>query len=428
MIGVTDMTNITNMADNNIPVALPYILEFEQLGLGMFVHFGLYSMLKQGEWALDLLSLDENEYRSLTDSFNPSSMSDMVLVAKRAGCKYICLTTRHHDGFSLYDTKGLSYYDAPHCLAGRDLVSEFVCECRKAEIVPFFYHTTLDWSRNDFEDDFDSYLEYLKASVRILCTEYGKIGGIWFDGNWSKPDADWKEDELYSMIRNLQPEAMIVNNTGLYARGTVGNEYIDSLTYERGLPTPIDRRGMKKYLAGEMCQTLNNHWGDADDIDFKSVRQLIEEICRCRRIGANMLLNVGPDKDGKIPLMARATMDSIGRWMDSFGEAIYNGRPYISEPDKDDFVLKDVNDENVFYLFKHGLGCGGDVNVVMNGAEVGQTVINGFSLPVESVEWMDNGEELTFEAKGSALTVNCTSYKYGTNLTVRVAKIRTKNI
>jgi alpha-L-fucosidase len=412
---------------NEYPVAPDYIKRFEQLGLGMFVHFGLYSLLKRGEWAMNLLNIDKKEYSALKDSFDPISMKEIVNVAKGAGCKYICLTTRHHDGFSLYDTKGLSDYDALHTPAGRDLIAEFVNECRGADIVPFFYHTTLDWSREDFESDFDSYLTYLKESVRVLCTEYGDIGGMWFDGNWSKPDADWKEDELYSMIRELQPEAMIINNTGLEARGALGNEYIDSVTYERGVPTPIDRRGMKKYVAGEMCETLNNHWGDADDINFKSVPQLIEEICACRKIGANMLLNIGPSHDGSIPLMSKAIMDAIGRWMDIYGDAVYNGRPFIAEPESKDFVLRDVNDESKFYLFKHSLGNGGSENVVIDRNNVGHTEISGFSLPVSSVRWLDNGEELSFAQDGDLLTVKCTSFPYGIHYCVRVAVINTKN-
>ena len=310
-----------NQLTGALPVAPQYIKNFEQLGFGMFVHFGIYSQLCRGEWAKQLLRIDDADYLPLTKSFDPVSMAEIVSVGKTAGCKYICLTTRHHDGFSLYDTCGLSDYDAPHALCGRDLVREFVDECRKADIVPFFYHTTLDWHHPDFDRNFDAYLSYLRQSVELLCTNYGKIGGLWFDGNWSRPDADWQEDALYSMIRSHQPEALIINNTGLGARGEVGNAQIDVLTYERGLPTPIDRTGMTKYFAGEMCETLNDHWGDADDFNYKPIKQLIEEICDCRKVGANMLLNIGPAGDGTVPLMSRAIMTTIGKWMRVYGKA-----------------------------------------------------------------------------------------------------------
>ena len=414
------------MKENAIPAAPEYIKRFEQLGFGMFVHFGLYSQLSRGEWTMCIHKMSREEYSPLINTFDPGSMSEIVGVAKRAGCKYVCLTTRHHDGFSLYDTKGLNDYDAVHSPAKRDIVGEFVEECRRAELVPFFYHTTLDWYHPDFKTDFNKYLEYLRKSVELLCTNYGKIGGFWFDGNWSRRDADWKEDELYSMIRRLQPEAMIINNTGTSRRGALGNEYIDSVTYERGMPTPIDRRGMKRYVAGEMCETLNDHWGVADDINYKPVKQLIEEICACRKVGANMLLNVGPNGDGSVPLMARATMEAIGRWMSVYGRAIYNGRPYIAEEGKKDFVLRDVSDEKTLYLFKHGLGVKGDANVTLVNGGRGVAELSGFSGEIESVRWMDNGQDLEYSVTDGKLSVACNDFMYGQSFCVRVAEIKIK--
>ena len=416
------MTDHTSKA---LPIAPQYILDFEQLGLGMFVHFGLYSQLRKGEWVKHLYNIDDADYMPLKDTFNPVSMVEIVRVAQSAGCKYVCLTTRHHDGFSLYDTCGLNDYDAPHALAGRDLVREFVDECRKVNIVPFFYHTTLDWHHPDFNNNFEAYLSYLRKSVELLCTNYGKIGGLWFDGNWSRPNDDWQEEALYSMIRRLQPEAMIINNTGLHARGAKGSEYIDALTYERGLPTPIDRTGMTKYVAGEMCETLNDHWGDADDFNFKPLKQLIEEICDCRKVGANMLLNIGPAGDGTVPIMARATMETIGQWMNIYGRAVYNGRPYIATAGVQDFVLRDITDPTLFYLFKYGLSCRGDANVTVADDNDGLAVFENFTPDVLSVRWMDNGKELDFLKDGATLKVACTHYPYGQNYCVRVAEIRT---
>ena len=290
-----------------------YIKKFEKLGFGMFVHFGIYSEYAKGEWARYSTDVGVEEYEALADTFNPVPewATELVATAKAAGCKYITLTTRHHDGFSLYDTCGLNTFDASHGAAGRDLVREFVDACRAQEIVPFFYHTLLDWHEPTYQTDFPAYLQYLRRSVELLCTNYGKIGGIWFDGMWDRPNADWEEDALYGMIRSYQPEAMIINNTGLHKRGEKGNEYIDSLTYERGLPTPIDRTGMTKYVAGEMCETLNDHWGDADDLNFKPIKQILEEICDCRKIGANMLLNIGPDHLGRLPAPALEVLRAL---------------------------------------------------------------------------------------------------------------------
>ena len=165
-------------------MAYEYIENFKKMGFGMFNHFGLYSVLGKGEWALEIDKLDHNKYNELTKKFNVKKdwAKKLVKTAKATGCKYITLTTRHHDGFSLYDTKGLNDFDAPHSAAGRDLIREFVDECNKEGIVPFFYHTLLDWYNPDYKNNFPKYIDYLVRSIEILCTEYGKIGGFWFDG------------------------------------------------------------------------------------------------------------------------------------------------------------------------------------------------------------------------------------------------------
>lgn len=413
------------MNTNAIPVAADYIKDFEQLGFGMFVHFGLYSGLKRGEWAYNIHKMDMKTYAPMMHDFKVGSMSQIVDVAKSAGCKYVCLTTRHHEGFSLYDTKGLCDFDVMHSPTARDLVAEFVEECRKADIVPFFYHTTLDWYQPDFNENFDKYLDYLYESVKILCTNYGKVGGFWFDGNWSKKEADWKEDRLYKMIRHYQPTAMIINNTGLNQQGKLGAEEIDSVTFERGMPRPMDRRGHKKYVAGEMCQTLCDHWGASDDLNFKPVKQLIEELCECRKVGSNFLLNIGPNFDGSVPKMQQAIMECIGRWMQSYGKAIYNGRPYIQYDDCREFWLQDVKDPNTAYLFRFNPGTiSGDANVTLSFSENDAITLPDIDRKIASIEWMDNGQPLPFEQDGKTLHINVPGYPYGQNLCVRVAEVK----
>ena len=158
----------------SIPVPEKRIAEFENRGFGMFIHWGLYSQLARGEWAMDLLHIPKDEYEKLADTFTAENFDarKIAALAKRAGMKYITLTTRHHDGFSLYDTCGLSDYDAPHSAAGRDLIKEFVEACRAEDILPMFYHTTLDWHVDSFNNDFPAYLQYLRDSVEILCSNY----------------------------------------------------------------------------------------------------------------------------------------------------------------------------------------------------------------------------------------------------------------
>lgn len=407
-----------------IPKAKQYILDFEQLGFGMFIHWGLYSQIGQGEWTYALHHRKMEDYKRLKDSFTAEGFDaeKIALCAKNAGCKYIVLTTRHHEGFSLYDTCGLNDFDAPHSPAGRDLVREFVDACRKYDIVPFFYHTTLDWYNEDFNNDFDSYLEYLRKSVEILCKNYGKIGGLWFDGNWSKPDSDWKEDELYATIRKYQPEAMIINNTGLQARGEVGNPEIDSVTFEQGRVEPMNREGMSKYLAAEMCLTVNDHWGiGSDDINYKSPRELVESLCECRKVGANLLLNIGPEAQGAIDPYQEQLFGLIGRWMSFYGEAIYNGRPYESASSGRSFILKSADGRNL-YIFAYDLGISGDTNVTTGGRYIGSCAFDGVSDKISSIEWMDNGQKLDFTQKDGMLAINFGGFEYGKSLAVRVAK------
>ena len=402
-----------------------YIKEFEKLGFGMFVHFGLYSVLGKGEWALHSLKLDPNEYFKLRKEFNPvADWADQLCVAaKQAGVKYITLTTRHHDGYSLYDTCGLNDFDSVHD-NGRDLVREFVDACHAHGIIPFFYHTLLDWTEPRYKEDFPASLEYLRNSVEILCTKYGKIGGLWFDGMWDKPDADWEEDALYATIRKHQPEAMIINNTGLSALGALGHIELDSVTFERGKPAPLNMEGAPKYVASEMCQVFADHWGyTKDDLNFKSPASMIRDLCVCRRYGSNLLMNVGPMGDGTLRLMDRAIYDLMGQWVAINGEAIYAPYPSGIEVDnkEDDFIL--VNG-NTYYLFCDKLPMSADPNVALKiqNAERFQEVFK-LDKKIKKITWLDNGEEPEYEQDGDKVIVKTKPYMYGRQLVVRVAKI-----
>lgn len=410
------------------PVPEPRIKRFEALGYGMFIHWGLYSISGCGEWTQNLHNIPIDKYSRLKDQFTASEFDAKAIakLAKEAGMKYIVLTTRHHDGFSLYDTKGLSDYDAPHSPAGRDLIAEFVEGCRLENIVPFFYHTTLDWYQESFENDFTRYLSYLRQSVELLCTNYGQIGGLWFDGNWSKPDADWQLDKLYGMIRKLQPAALIINNTGLDERGEIGHSEIDSVTFEQGRPAPMSREGMEKYIAAEMCQTFNLHWGLAKrDFAYMSPPEIIKNLCVCRKVGANYLLNVGPTAEGRVPDYESAVLRRVGDWIKINRLPIYKGKPCNIKAEGDDFALQF---DNKIYLFLFDLPTIGDKNVAIGGGKEGVRVYKGIKKDVCSVRYLDNKQDLKFsyEQETEDLTVEAKGYVYGTNLVVRVVEVNLK--
>ncbi len=402
-----------------------YIKDFEKLGFGMFVHFGLYSIIGEGEWVKHTNHIPDEEYEPLVNSFDPDPdwAKELVATAKQAGCRYITLTTRHHDGFSLYDTCGLTEYDAMHAACKRDLVREFVDACRNAGIIPFFYHTLLDWHVKSYQNDFKAYLAYLRRSVEILCTNYGKIGGLWFDGMWDRPDDDWEEDALYATIRKYQPEAMIINNTGLSHLGELGHIELDSVTFERGKPSPINLDGSPKYIASEMCEIFNECWGyGRDDINYKAPAQIIEELADCRRYCSNFLMNVGPLPTGQIRPIDAAIFGLIGHWTGYFDEAIHDPYPtgIVIENKPKDFILQ--KDEKTYYLFCYDLPMVADPNVAkMQAADF--EVRFRFDGKIRAVTFMDNNESLRFRQQDGETVIETVPYTFGRNLVVRVARI-----
>ena len=400
------------------------IKEFENLGFGMFVHFGLYSVHGKGEWAYNI-NITPKSYEKLFYSFNPDKdwAKNLVLSAKGAGCKYITITTRHHDGFSLYDTCGLNEYDAPHSAAGRDLIREFVDECNKEGIVPFFYHTLLDWHEKSYKENFPEYLKYLRASVEILCKNYGKIGGLWFDGMWDKREENWEEDELYSLIRKYQPDAMIINNTGLSARGELGHIELDSVTFERGRPRPINLDDSPKYIASEMCQIFGNYWGYAKrDFNFKSLIEIIEDFCVCRRYGANYLLNIGPMGNGQLRPLDKAMLGALGEWVDIYKEALYLPRPSKIEIENKEknFLLKG---NGCYYFFAYDLEVSANINVELAKSKPDRNNVFAFNEKIKSIKWLDNGEDVVFTQDKERVTIVNIPQLYGEHYVVRIAKI-----
>ena len=397
-----------------------HIKDFEAMGLGMFVHFGIYSVLGKGEWAKFILKIPHDSYEALAERFcpHPDWAKELVAAAKSAGAKYITITSRHHDGYSLYDTQGLTEFDSMHYF-GRDYIREFVDACRAEGIIPFFYHTLVDWHVPEYHRDFKAYLRYLRASVEKLCTNYGKIGGLWFDGTWDKRDADWEEDELYSMIRSHQPDAMIINNTGMDALGALGHIELDSVTFERGRPKPINMPGAPKYIASEMCQVMNEHWGYAAlDLNYSSMKEIISEFVSCRRYGANYLLNVGPMGDGRLKTIDKGILEELGKWVFLNEEAIRKPRPTeISVDGYDSDFLLEGND--AFYLFVMDLPT---TNTTLEGT----AKKFAFDRRIKAVHWLDNYESLPFSQENGIAQIRALPFSYGTNLTARVAKIITE--
>ncbi|HEY2164683.1 MAG TPA: alpha-L-fucosidase, partial [Gemmatimonadaceae bacterium] len=201
---------------------------FRDAKFGMFVHWGAYSQLGQGEWVMENRSIPVDTYEWLASAFNPVKFDARawVATAKAAGVRYITITARHHDGFSMFATKANRYNIVDWTPFARDPMKELAAECRANGIKLFFYYSQLDWHHPDYwprgrtghatgraeSGDWNRYLDFMDAQLTELLTNYGPIGGIWFDGMWDKPDADWRLAKTYALIHRLQPAALIVPN------------------------------------------------------------------------------------------------------------------------------------------------------------------------------------------------------------------------
>lgn len=398
-----------------------YIKKFEKLGFGMFVHFGLYSTLEKGEWIYYALNEEDKKHYfsdEFASTFNPRKdwAIKLVKTAKKSGVKYITLTTKHHDGFFLYDSKGLTHWDSIQLGTKRDLVKEFVDACNQEGIVPFFYHALLDWHNEDYKNNFPAYLDFLYKSVELLCTNYGKIGGLWFDGFWDKPNEDWRFDALYKMIRKHQPEAMIINNTGMGDVGTISHYEIDSVTYERSVPAMVSSPDGKD-RAGEMCEVFGEHWGVAtNDYDYKSFKEILYSFIDCRNCNCNFLLNCGPLGNGMI-----SSRDK--RYFDQLGDFIRRNKNFIYDVKKADDITSDdciiLKDEKYYYAVIKDVMMSCDPNVQL---VEGKTKVTIPGHKIKNAKYLDCKYPVQLSSDKHTIIVR--PFDYGEARCVRVVRFK----
>ena len=314
---------------------------FRDAKFGMFVHWGVYSLLGQGEWVMQNQKLPSSSYEWLATTFNPVKFdaASWVATAKAAGARYITITSRHHDGFSMFQTKATKYNIVDWTAFKRDPMKELADECRRQGVKLFFYYSQLDWHHLDFyprggtgaasgrpdSGDWNKYLDFMDDQLTELLTRYGPIGGIWFDGMWDKPNANWRLDRTYALIHRLQPSALIVPN---HHKAPLPGE--DVQTFEQDLPgantAGFNTREIST-LPLETSLTMNNSWGfNITDQKFKSTKDLIGVLVRAAGNGANLLLNVGPRPDGTLQPEAVTRLQDIGAWLQRFGVSIYETR------------------------------------------------------------------------------------------------------
>ena len=325
--------------------------QFRENRFGIFIHWGIYSMYGQGEWALNYNGLTQEEYSKMAGGFYPADFdaAEWVSAVKAAGAKYICITTRHHDGFSMFDSKCTDYDIVDATPFKRDIIAELAEECERQGIALHLYYSLIDWGRNDAPrgrtgqetgrpeaTDPDTYFDFMKCQLTELLTSYGDVGCIWFDGNWDHEDGeqpyDFRYDELYPLIHGLQPSCLIGNNH--HITPYPGE---DIQIFERDIPgentAGWHSGGVSTTLPLETCQTMNGSWGyRMRDQDYKSTDELIRYLVSTAGRDANLLLNVGPQPDGNIPAAALERLAAMGEWLAVNGETIYGTRSTLVKP------------------------------------------------------------------------------------------------
>lgn len=315
---------------------------FQDSKFGLFIHWGVYSVPGDGEWVMNNQRIDKVTYQKLPAFFNPIDYDPKawVAMAKGAGMKYIVITSKHHDGFAMFDSKISDWDIADRTPYKKDVLKMLADECKKEGIKLFFYHSHLDWYQENYyprggtgstsgrpdKGDWYKYLDYMDGQLTELLTNYGEIGGIWFDGLWDKKGADWRLDKTYSLIHSLQPACLIGNNHHL-----VPFEGEDFQMFEKDLPgsktTGFNPEQEIGKLPLETCETMNNSWGfNLQDKSYKSSKDLIQYLVKAAGHNSNFLLNVGPMPNGKIQPEFINTLGEMGKWMEKNGETIYGTR------------------------------------------------------------------------------------------------------
>lgn len=326
--------------------------QFQDNKYGMFIHWGLSSVLGDGEWVMNNRNIKVVDYTRLLHAFNPVDFdaAKWVATAKNAGMKYIVFITRHHDGFSNWDTKQ-SDWKITNTRYGKDVLKMLSEECKKQGIKLGLYYSTLDWYRNDYpyetgrtgqgtgrtaKSNYASYLQFMKNQLTELLTNYGEVMCIWFDGHWDQTNpeghadrtsrVDWKYDEIYSLIHKLQPQCMIGNNHHL---SPIPGE--DFQMFERDLPGE-NKSGLSFQKASEAvplesCETINGSWGyNITDRNYKTTTQVIQLLAGAAGRNSNLLLNIGPMPSGAIQPEFTDTLAAAGKWLQQYGESIYGTR------------------------------------------------------------------------------------------------------
>jgi alpha-L-fucosidase len=341
---------------------------------GMFVHWGVYSTIGRHEWVMENEALSVPEYEVFAKQFRPkpNAARDWARLARRAGQKYMVMTTKHHEGFCLFDTETTNYC-APKQGPGRDLVREYVDAARAEGLRVGFYYSLMDWHHPDGarcatdEAARRRFVDYLHEHIRELLTNYGTIDILWYDVAWPLDAKGFESERMNEMVFRLQPNIIVNNRNKLEGDFSTPEQRIEAAASGR---------------AWETCMTLNGSWGyHANDTEWKSPKTVVRNLITCCRDGGNYLLNIGPRGDGSIPEDSVRILETVGGWLERNGSAMYTSEP--CQPRRSAYAMF-TRRGNTLYMHIH--------------AWPGDTVvITGLLTPVTSARLLATGEPVTVQ-------------------------------
>jgi alpha-L-fucosidase len=405
---------------------------FQDRKFGMFIHWGASSVLGDGEWVMENHGIQAKDYKKLVKLFNPAKFdaAKWVSTAKGAGMKYIVFITRHHDGFSNWDTK-YSDWKITNTPYKQDPLKQLAAECKKQGISLGLYYSTLDWSRDDYpyetgrtgqkagrtqKSNYGSYLQFMKNQLTELLTNYGSISCIWFDGHWDQTNPegsadrssriDWKYDEIYGLIHKLQPNCMIGNNHHL---DPINGE--DFQMFEQDLPGQ-NSAGLNFQSASvlplESCITMNDSWGfKINDHHYKTFNEVIKTLVGAAGRNTNLLLNVGPMPNGEIGKEFTDTLALVGKWTKQFGHTIYGTRGGPMKAEKWAVTTQDAK-----YVYLH----------IFDKPENAKVIIPG-NYDANSLQFLNTGIMVAGTIKDNAIELNVGSIDItGPDAIIRITK------
>lgn len=375
-----------------MPETSPDLEWFVNARYGLFIHYGLYSLLGRGEWVMNRERIPVAEYARLAERFKADKLDFDGLLGrarKRWGMRYAILTTKHHDGFCLYDSK-LTRFTAPNSAARRDLVAEFVDACRKHGLRIALYHSLNDWSTSPNAVDalergtecYQRFIDFVHGQIREIMTNYGKVDVMWYDGWWPFDGNGWQARKLNAMVRDLQPGILINSRCGLPGDFSTPEQHVKASSG-----------------AWEANLTLNDNWGYHNgDHNWKSPKAVAELLRQCSAGGGNLCLNVGPRGDGSVPQESFDILDAAGDWLKRGGEAIFNTERFtvdLHDPavGRSDFTAHGEFTASASAFYWHVRHWPGELRLA------------GVKCRVTKVEMLATGERLDFAQDGERLHV-----------------------